>query len=531
MLRRLPLDTSSFKQIREKGWLYVDKTPWIYKLLKNGVCYFISRPRRFGKSLTISVLKELFSGNKNLFEGLYIYDKWDFKPHPVLIFDFNLISRDNPEILKDSLNWKMQVYAEDYRVKFPERKTPKENFEIIIKALYQKYKAPVIILIDEYDKAIIDHLGLGEKELEIAKENRRVLKEFFGVLKGAGVVDELGFVFVTGVSYFTKVSIFSEWNNLVDLTFHPEFADFLGYTEEEVLKYFTPHLEVFCEERGFKNIDECMEEIRFWYNGYRFSPDRDVRVYNPISVMYALTTKKFDNYWFQTATPTFLVNLLKERFWEVPDLEHLEVEMEIFKAYELENLPVEAILYQAGYLTIKEVEEVLGTVVLSYPNQEVKKSFCKILFWQGFSPPISTKALSTRLVKALYKEDFSEAKELLNEILAEIPCTLFARADERLFHVIFYLILNILGYHTEAELLTSRGRLDMVLKFPDKIFIFEFKAGRSAEEALSQIREKGYHEKFLKERKPIFLVGVSFDVKERKVKDVQITRLNSTHKD
>ena len=519
MLPVLPLDTSSFKDIRTKGKVYVDKTPWIYKMLTQGKCYFLSRPRRFGKSLTVSTLWELFTGNKELFKGLWIYDKWDFKPHPVLVFDFNSIDRENPEILRGAIQLTLEDWARYYEVPLTREKALNKMFERLIFELYKKYRTGVVVLVDEYDKPILDHLGLGEERLKIAKANRDVLKSFFGVLKGAGTVDEVEFVFVTGITTFSKVSMFSEWNNLVNISFDEEFADFPGYTEEEILNNFREHLKYFCEKNGIESVERCMEEIRYWYNGYRFSPYSETRIYNPVSVMTALSKGRFGNYWFETGTPSFLVRLLKERFHEVPLLEHFEVELDTFKAFDLEHLPVEVILYQAGYLTIKEFDEFTEELILSYPNEEVRKSFCKALFWQGLEVPLSQRAVATRLAKALWKEKFSEVKDLLNEILAEIPYTLFVKADERLFHVIFYLLLNILGVYTQAELLTHRGRLDMMVRFPDKIFIFEFKAGIPAEKAIAQIKEKGYHERFLKEGKPIYLFGISFAPGEKKVKE------------
>ncbi|HFC98088.1 MAG TPA: hypothetical protein ENJ40_06485, partial [Thermosulfurimonas dismutans] len=318
LMRRLPLDTSSFKQIRERGWVYVDKTPWIHRLVTEGICYFLSRPRRFGKSLTVNTLKELFRGNEKLFEGLYIYDKWDFTEHPVLIFDFNTIPHQTPEAFEQALYTSLEEYAENYEIKFRKRGGLGKDFDLLIKALYRKTGRPVVVLVDEYDKPILDHLGLGEERMHIARQNREVLKNFFGVLKGAGVVDELAFVFVTGVSYFTKVSIFSEWNNLVDITLDENYADFLGYTEEEIQRFFPEHLEAFCQKNRLSSLEECLSEIRLWYNGYRFSPWRDLRVYNPISVMYALTKGRFENFWFRTGTPTFLVNWLKEKPWRIP---------------------------------------------------------------------------------------------------------------------------------------------------------------------------------------------------------------------
>jgi hypothetical protein len=523
MLPRLPLNTSSFEKIRKRGYVYIDKTPWIYKLLTEGECYFLSRPRRFGKSLTVSTLKELFSGNKELFKGLWIYDKWDFKPHPVLVFDFSKIPKQNAEKLRQGIKNVLLRYAQKEELQFDERKEIETLFWELIESLYEKYKTGVVVLIDEYDKPILDHLGKGEKELKIAETNRDVLKSFFGVLKGAGTVDELEFVFVTGITTFSKVSMFSEWNNLTNLTFDKNFADFPGYTEEEIEHYFKAHIEVFAEEKKV-SPEKIIEELRFWYNGYRFSPRKNIRIYNPVSVMNAIANREFDNYWFETGTPSFLVRLLKNRLHTLPDFEEFKVNANVFKAFDLDRLPVEAILYQAGYLTIKEALNP-STWVLTYPNKEVRESFCDVLFMEAVDLNFRPRALVDDLGQALRDERFEKVASILNEILAEIPYTLFVKADERLFHVIFYLTLNILGYHVEAELLTHRGRLDMMVRYPDKIFIFEFKAGSSAEKAIAQIKEKGYHEKFLKEGKPIYLFGISFEPQERKVKEVKWEKL------
>ncbi len=521
MLPLLPLDTSSFRDIRTRGKVYVDKTFWIYEMISKGKCYFLSRPRRFGKSLTVSTLWELFKGNKELFKGLWIYDKWDFKPHPVIVFDFNRISHETPEELKRSLLIHIKFQAEQLGIPFPEDLIfPKDALEYLITALYRKYRTGVVILVDEYDKPILDHLGFGEERFKIAEANRDVLKSFFGVLKGAGIVDELEFVFVTGITTFSKVSMFSEWNNLMNISFDENFAKFPGYTEEEILNNFKEHLEYFCEKNGIESVEKCMEEIRYWYNGYRFSPYNEERIYNPVSVMTALAKGRFGNYWFETGTPSFLVRLLKDRLHTLPDFEEFKVNANVFKAFDLDRLPVEAILYQAGYLTIKSAPNP-GTWVLTYPNKEVRESFCDVLFMEAVDLNFRPRALVDDLGQALKENRFDEVKELLNEMLAEIPYTLFAKADERLFHVIFYLAMNILGYHVESELLTHRGRLDMVVRYPDKIFIFEFKAGISAEKAIEQIKERGYHERFFREGKPIYLFGVSFDPEERKVKDVK----------
>jgi hypothetical protein len=519
-MKILPLDTSSFSQIRENKNLYVDKTRWIYRLITEGRCYFLSRPRRFGKSLTINTLKELFRGNKELFEGLWIYDKWSFEPHPVIIFDFNNIPRHTPEALIEGLKDTLFEYAEDEDLEIGgEEKEPETLFLRLIKKLYRKYKKSVVILVDEYDKPIIDHLGEGEERFEIAKANRDVLKRFFGVLKGANVVDILKFVFVTGVSAFTKVSIFSEWNNLIEITASPKYADFLGYTEEEIEEYFGDYLDSFCERNGFKTREECMERIRYWYNGYRFSPERDVKVYNPVSIMYCLSEGYFDNWWFKTATPTFLVNLLKERSYLIPDLEHLRVEKEFLNAFDLERLKIEALLFQSGYLTIKEYDGEL--IRLGYPNQEVKISFSKILLDYLYDAPPNIRDYARELGQALYREDWEEVKEKLNQILAQIPYPLYAKADERFFHTVFYLTLCLLGYDARAETLSPGGRGDMAVTMGGKVFIMEFKAGTSAEEALKQIEEKGYARKFEGKGLKIIKLGISFDVEKREVREIK----------
>ncbi len=283
MKKRLGLDTSSFRKLREKDLVYVDKTKWIYKLITEGECYFLSRPRRFGKSLTISTLKELFYGNKELFEGLFIYDKWEFKKYPVVIFDFNEINNKTPKDLENSLRTLLDDYFEINKIKRPSLDDLSFLFKQLIVSLYQKFNQKVVILIDEYDKPIIDHLGKGDKELQVAIQNRDMLENFFGVLKGANVVDIIQFVFVTGVSRFSKVSIFSKWNNLQDITMRGEFADFLGYREEEVRIYFKDYLEDLAKVYKL-TLDEVMEKLKFYYDGYRFSESNNVRVFNPVSI-------------------------------------------------------------------------------------------------------------------------------------------------------------------------------------------------------------------------------------------------------
>ncbi len=411
----------------------------------------------------------------------------------------------------------LKFWAEEYELNL-EISDILEDLKRLIHALAKKTGRPVVILIDEYDKPIIDHLGLGEERYQIALKNRDLMKRFFGVLKGGNVVDNLGFVFVTGVSAFTKVSIFSEWNNLVDITASPKYADFLGYTEEELVKYFKDYLEAFCAERGFASREECLARIRYWYNGYRFSPEINVTVYNPISLMYCLSRRYFDNWWFKTATPTFLVNLLKERSYLIPDLEHLKVSKNFLDAFDLERIRIEALLFQTGYLTIKDYDGEL--MRLGYPNWEVKTSFSEILLQYLYDTPPNMRDYARQLGQALYREDWKGVKEVLNQILAQIPYPLYEKADERFFHTVFYLTLCLIGYDAEAETLSPGGRGDMAVKMKGKAFILEFKARGSAEEALRQIEERGYARRFEGQGLEVVKVGVGFDPEARKVCEV-----------
>ncbi len=517
MKKRLGLDTSSFRKLREKDLVYVDKTKWIYKLVTEGECYFLSRPRRFGKSLTISTLKELFSGNKELFKGLYIYDKWDFKKYPVLIFDFNEINNKTPKDLENSFRTLLDYYFEVNKIKRPSSDDLSFLFKQLIVSLYQKFNQKVVILIDEYDKPIIDHLGKGDKELQVAIQNRDILENFFGVLKGANVVDIIQFVFVTGVSRFSKVSIFSKWNNLQDITMRGEFADFLGYTEKEVRIYFKDYLEELANEYKL-TLDGAMEKLKFYYDGYRFSDSNDVRVFNPVSIMYCLQEKKFKNYWFATGTPSFLINLIKEKKYYIPDLENVKTRATFLETFDIENLNVVSLLFQAGYLTIKDYSN--DRYYLSYPNEEVKKSFAEVLM-QSLVQKESPVNLADELGIAFQQEDFEDIKYYINAIFSEIPYPPhYTKADENYFHTIIYLALTLTGYNAKSELLSSRGRLDLALIFPDKVYVVEFKCNSSAKDAIKQIKDKKYADKWKNKGIKTILCGINFDTEKREVKEI-----------
>ena len=335
-LKKLPIGQSSFENLIKDNYIYVDKTKKLYQLITTGQFYFLSRPRRFGKSLLVSTLKNIFLGNKELFKGLWIYNSnYEWKKHPVIVIDFNEISLDTPEILEQSLSRYLDEKAQCFNINLSGL-TVKEKFKELVVKLARKRGESVVVLIDEYDKPIISHLGEGEEALKIAKENRKILKSFFGTLKGENVIRNLKFVLLTGVSKFSKAGVFSELNNLNDITMHNKYADLLGITEEELKKYFDNYIEETAEEFSVDK-EKLVSMIMDYYNGYRFS-EKDLKVINPYSLLCLFDNKKFKNYWFESGTPTFLVNLLKQDNFYLPKVENLIVTESIFSSYELENL-------------------------------------------------------------------------------------------------------------------------------------------------------------------------------------------------
>lgn len=509
----LPVGESSFEKIRTQNRLYVDKTRHIYSLATRGDYHFLSRPRRFGKSLTVSTLRCLFQGKKELFKGLWIdrNTDWDWKEHPVLSIDFNGITHDVPERLERSLTELIAAIGEESNVRFVGTLL-KGRFKELILSLRKKTGMPVVILIDEYDKPIIDHLGKGEEHLEIAKKNRDILKSFFGVLKEGEVASVLRFIFITGVSKFSRVSIFSELNNLQDLTMLGEYADMFGYTQEELEEYFAPFFPAFAEKHKM-SVPELLERLKLQYNGYRFS-ERDVKVYNPFSILCSVAQKKFDDYWFETGTPTFLVNLLHENNWHPPNIEKMQATKAIFSVYEIERLQPEALLFQTGYVTIRDIRGRIFT--FDYPNHEVKTAFLESLF-HFYTRGLSDGSRFALLADFLNAGDLDAFIETVAAIFADIPYTLETKRDEAYFHTVFYTMVGASGITARSEVLTCKGRIDMVMEFSDKLYIIEFKCNQSAKDAIRQIHDNGYAAPYKKSGKKVFLMGINFDSEKRNI--------------
>ncbi len=516
-LKNLPLGDSSFENIIKENKIYVDKTRLLYTLITEAKFYFLSRPRRFGKSLLVSTLKNIFFGNRELFKNLWI-DSSDYtwEKHPVILIDFNEIISETPDKLKNGLCRTLDKIASEYGIELKDKEF-KYKFESLITSLADKTGSSVVVLIDEYDKPIITHLGLGKERLEIAKQNREILKSLFGTLKGKSVISNLRFVLLTGVSKFSKAGVFSELNNLSDITMDSAYSDILGIREDEIDANFKDYIEVLATEFGV-DYQKMKMMIKENYNGYRFSR-KNCYVYNPFSLLNFLKKREIKNYWFESGTPTFLVELIKERDFYIPNGENLIVDESIFSSYELDDLAPESLLFQTGYLTIKNYDFEKSRYTLSYPNKEVKYSFLKILYNSLFeNQDRENKFL--RLGKYLRDGDIEAFIETAKAIFAGIAYSVGSKLNEANFHTIFYLMVNAGGLPADMELLTSDGRIDMVAKIKGKIYIIEFKCNQSAEKALDQIKNK-YLLRFKSEtpNQQLFLLGINFDSQTRNISE------------
>jgi len=520
MEKFLPISVRDFEQMITGNFVYVDKSRYVYEMARiPQAYYFLARPRRFGKSLLASTLKALFEGRKDLFKGLWVETSgWDWKPHPVLEIDFSEIDAADTATLQESLSIALDRAADVHGLQLSHRLVSDKFVELILAAAKTR-GAKAVVLIDEYDKPIISHLGKGEEAMRIAKQNRDLLKTFFGVLKGAHVAAALRFVFITGVSKFSRVSIFSELNNLQDLTMHAAYAGLLGYTQEELEQNFGDRIQEFARVAG-KSRDEILHDLREWYNGYRFT-EENLLVYNPFSIINAFSEYKFKQFWFETGTPGFLVNLIKEKDYSIPNIENIQISDTAFSTYELENLRLEALLFQTGYVTIHDYDGVLYR--LGYPNQEVKAAFSSYLYDSMVDiADTMLKAQFKRLHQYLAQEDLAQFIETANAILSAIPYPHIGEQDERYYHTVFYLMVAASGALVQTEPLSSRGRMDLAVEFKDKVYVIELKCNQPAAAAIAQIREKGYHEKYLQSGRKIFLLGINFDTQKRAVAEWRV---------
>ena len=502
----------NFEILRREDFLYVDKTAEIYKVFfpKSGQ-YFLARPRRFGKSLLISTLKAIFEGKRELFKGLAIDSmEYDWKKYPVLHLDMGSAQAKDVQELESRLNRLLQRNAELHGITQKLEGTPADRFIDLITLLAQRSAyGQIVLLIDEYDKPLLDHLG----ESDIT-EIKKLLKAFYSVIKTTSALQR--FTLITGVSKFSKVSIFSDLNNLTDLTMSEKSATLLGYTHAELEQYFGDRIPALAQKIG-KTEQETYQDLETWYDGYRFEENAEP-VFNPVSIGKCFENNKFRNYWFETGTPTFLIDLLKK---EPIVLNQLVLPEIAFSVYEPESPSLPALLLQTGYLTLQGLESggVLKRYRLGFPNMEVEISFNYGLA-QSFSGQneIQMSSLSDKLYEAICAGDLEAVFHTFNLFFANIPYAITIR-QEKYFQSLIYALFFLLGKRisVEAEVRTNIGRIDTVVKTPKRIYLFEFKFKDTAEQALAQIRDRKYYEKYLGGTRPVSLVGVAFDPEKRNV--------------
>jgi hypothetical protein len=521
-MKRLPIGLQTFSKLITGNRLYVDKTKDIYRLLTgSGQYFFLSRPRRFGKSLLISTLSDIFSGNKELFKGLWIYDRIQWTKHPVIHMDFSEITFKTPEMLEKALDIQVEKIAADHGIQLDHGLFLKEKFYRLLEKMCREQ--PVVLLIDEYDKPIVEYIEADE--IEVAKAIRKVLKGFFSVIKSADPY--LRFVFITGVSKFSKVSLFSDLNNLIDITLSQGFSTLLGYTEAEMAHYFSPYMEQMAAKQGIPK-DQLLEKIQKWYNGYSW--DGKNFVYNPYSILNLFNENRFGNFWFSTGTPTFLVTLIKEKKMDITRFEKLTVSSDSFDRFDIETMEMSALFFQTGYLTVKNVyigRNDKEKYQLSYPNREVRDSFLNVLFQEYTQKNTDrTNEILDRMADTIAEDNIDLLIEHFKSLFASIPYNIFIGEREAYYHSIIYFVLKLIGAEVRTEEESNIGRLDAVLETKKKIYIMEFKLG-NGQEALDQIKKMKYAEKYRIKGKEIVLVGIGFDSEKRNIDNYLLENLNS----
>ena len=500
-MRGLPIGIQYFKNVRIDDKIYVDKTKYIYSLCAPANrAFFLSRPRRFGKSLTLDTISELFSGNKPLFEGLWIEDKWDWsQTYPVIRLSLDAIGHESG--LVEALLAEMSSISKKFRIKL-KSKTTSAAFKELIEGVVQKTGKQVVILIDEYDKPIVDYLD--PYNLDKANAQRDILKQFYSILKNAS--NNIRFLLITGVSKFSKVSIFSDLNHLEDLTLHPDYAGLCGYTQAELESNFADYLKIMPQD--------TLSRMKTSYNGYSW--DAKTFVYNPFSVLNFFSAKTYRNFWFETGTPTFLVRLLRKRFeYKLEETEVSGLILESFRLEQLDNLDINSLLLQTGYLTIKNIKP-NGNFILNYPNEEVRGSFSQFLLSEYTQTRNST-PYSTIILESLEKNDLEKAIGIINDLIQAIPDQNYIKNEEKFFHAVIHLIFTMIGTDVRSEVHTPIGRMDTIVITPDRIFLFEFKMEETALAAIQSIKDRNYAASLRLHQKPITAVGVSFSAKTKGV--------------
>ncbi|SFE31877.1 PD-(D/E)XK nuclease superfamily protein [Chitinophaga sp. CF118] len=506
-MRKYPIGLQDFGEIRKGGFLYIDKTHAIYNLIESGKYYFLSRPRRFGKSLLLSTIKEIFSGNKKLFEGLWIENQWNWeKKHPVIHLRLSKIDYQKFG-LYEALNMEMVALAKELDIEL-EANNLKGRFEELIRKA--SVNENVVILIDEYDKPIIDYLD----DLSNAEENRAVFKSFYSILKDSD--EYIRLLLITGVSRFTKVSIFSDLNNLRDITLLPQFETLTGITQEELDTNFKPELaELSAEDASFP------AQIKEWYNGYSWGGK--TTAYNPFSILNFMADRQFNNYWIATGTPSFLIKQVRSR----PDFlfteDNLEVDVSSLSDLYIDNIKPLTLMFQTGYLTIKSYNKEDRLYTLGYPNREVKESvLAHLATAYSFTDTGHVRPTIIELKKAFTDNNIKKVVDIIDTLLANIPNPLWIDAKESFYHGLIHTAFQLLGIEISSEVHSAKGRLDARVMTKTHIYVLEFKLDATAQHALDQIINKDYLGSYKLDPRKKVAIGINFSSAEKKISEYLI---------
>ena len=509
-IRKLPIGLQDFEDLRNSDYLYVDKTSYIYHLVTTGKPYFLGRPRRFGKSLLLSTIKAYFLGKKELFEGLAIGKlEKEWIEYPVFYIDFNVESYLNSASLYSALNTNLCLLEEKWR-KNEEEETPAARLTGLIRRAYEQTGRQIVVLVDEYDKPLLDSLD----EPNVGNEMRKILKGFYGVLKSADAY--LRFVFLTGVTKFSKVSIFSDLNHLVDISLDENYAGICGISESELTDNFQSEIIALAEKQQL-TYEETLSKLKKHYDGYHFAKKSE-GMYNPFSLLNTFAKNDFNDYWFATGTPTFLVSMLKNLDFDITNLEcDITFPARSVTDYRSENNNPIPVLYQAGYLTIKGYDKRFDEYILGFPNEEVKYGFLNELYPAYMpKPDVQGDFNVVNFIKDLFANNVDGFMNRLKAFFAGIPYELNNK-EEKHYQTVFYLLFKLMGQFVEAEHRSAIGRADAVVITDDTVFVFEFKltGNGTAEDALQQIDDKNYLIPFSAGSKKLVKVGAEFSVEER----------------
>ena len=506
---KFPVGIQQFEKLRQGGYVYIDKTKYIYDLVDRGCYYFLSRPRRFGKSLLMSTIEAYLSGRKDLFEGLALEKlETEWTQYPILHLDLNSQKYDTPEALTDILNNAVSQWEQTYGIVETE-KSLGMRFGGVMQRAYEKTGRQVVVLIDEYDKPLLQAYGNDD----LLNDYRGTLKAFYGNLKSCDKY--IKFALLTGVTKFGKVSVFSDLNNLEDISMLKNYTGICGITNDELHQYFDLQIEELAQDNGMTKED-AYDKLREDYDGYHFCQNSE-GIYNPFSVLNTLKNRQFRDYWFETGTPTLLVNMLRNTNFDLDTLTTEPVSSDELDCIFDDDNPV-PVIFQSGYLTINTYNREFNSYTLCYPNREVKEGFIRFLLPYYTQNKKRGSFKLDNFVQDLRGGRVEEFMTRLQSLFADTPYLLVHGGDrERHYHNVIYLLTRLMGFYVKAEYQTAAGRIDMVLETSDYVYVMEFKLNGSAEEALQQINDKGYALPFLSSGKKVFKIGINFSAETKSI--------------